>query len=81
MMKKACQRAEEQVSHRQKVAGPDLLGMGVHERLPGLAMWSCGVHSSHVLLDSALADVDAEALSNSPRMRSAPHSRLSLAIS
>ncbi len=54
------QRAEEQVSHWQKVAGPDLLGMGVHERLPGLAMWSCGMHSSHVLLDSALADVDAQ---------------------
>src|SRR5215469_11452647 len=54
------QRAEEQVSHRKKVAGPDLLGMGTQERLPGLSMWSCGAHSSHVFLNSALTNVDAQ---------------------
>jgi hypothetical protein len=35
----------------------------------------------HVLLNGALVDTDAEALSNSPLIRSAPHSRLSMAIS
>src|SRR5215831_12608 len=34
--------------------------MGVQESLPGLSMWSFGTHSSHVLLNGALADVDAE---------------------
>lgn len=34
----------------------------------------------HVLLNGSFADVNTH-LSNSPRIRSAPHSRLSLAIS
>src|SRR5215469_4990198 len=54
------QRTEKESGDRQEVTRPDLLGMGVQERLPGLCMWSCGAHSSHVLLNSALADVDAQ---------------------
>jgi len=53
------QRAEEEVSHWEKVTGPDLLSMGVQEGLPGLSMWSCSAYSSHVLLNGALADADA----------------------
>ncbi len=44
------QRAEEEVSDRQEVARPDLLGMGVSERAPLLSSWPCGAHGSHVLL-------------------------------
>jgi len=54
------QRAEEEVSHGEKVTGPDLLSMGVQERLPDLSMWSCGAHSSHVLLNRPLADAEAQ---------------------
>ncbi len=32
-------RTEAKVSHWQKVAGPDLLGMGANERPPGLSSW------------------------------------------
>jgi hypothetical protein len=54
------QRAEEQVSHPEKVASPDLLGMSVNERPPRLSMWSCGAHSSHVLLNGAFRNVNAQ---------------------
>src|SRR6266516_2205637 len=74
-------RAEEEVSDRKKIAGPDLLSMRVQEGVPLLSSWRGLAHGSHVLLNSPLADVKTEALSNSPRMRSAPHSRLLVAIS
>jgi hypothetical protein len=74
-------RAEEEVSDRKKIAGPDLLSMRVQEGVPLLSSWRGQAQGSHVLLNSPLADVKTEALSNSPRMRSAPHSRLLVAIS
>lgn len=73
-MKKACQRAEEEVSHGEKVTGPDLLSMGVQERLPGLSMWSCGAHSSHVLLNRPLADADAQLKQFAPDALCSPQS-------
>ena len=54
------ERTEEKVSHGKKVARPDLLGMSVNERPPGLSMWSCGAHSSHVLLNGAFANPNAQ---------------------
>ena len=54
------ERTEEKVRDRKEVARPDLLGMGVQERLPGLPTWPGGTHGPHVLLYCALADVDAE---------------------
>ena len=54
------ERTEEQVCHGKKVAGPDLLGMGVYERPPRLSSWPCGTDLPHVLLNGALADADAQ---------------------
>ncbi len=54
------QRAEEEGSHWEKVAGPDLLSMSVYEGAPLLSSWPCGAHGSHVLLDRALADVNTQ---------------------
>ena len=53
-------RAEEKVSDREKVAGPDLLSMSVQKGAPLLSSWPCGSHRSHVLLNSPLADVDTQ---------------------
>ena len=54
------ERTEEKVSHGKKVARPALLGMRVNERPPGLSRWSCGAHSSHVLLNGAFRNVHAQ---------------------
>ena len=47
------ERTEEKVIHGKKVARPDLLGMSVNELPPDLSRWSCGAHSSHVLLNGS----------------------------
>jgi hypothetical protein len=60
MMKKACQRTEEKIGDREARRTPDLLGMSVHEGLPGLSSWPAGAHGSHVLLNGPLADADAQ---------------------
>ena len=80
-MKKAKSERKKREVARKKIAGSDLLSMRVQEGVPLLSSWPCSAHGSHVLLNSPLADVKTEALSNSPRRRSAPHSRLLLAIS
>ena len=54
------ERTEEKVSHGKKVARPDLLGMSMNELPPGLSMWSCGAHSSHVLLNGSFRNVNAQ---------------------
>ncbi len=54
------ERTEEEVSDWEKVAGPDLLGMGVYERPPRLSSWPGGTDQPHVLLNGALADADAQ---------------------
>src|SRR5215472_16372587 len=54
------ERTEEKVNHGKKVACPDLLGMRVNERPPGLSMWACGTHSSHVLLNGSFRNVNAQ---------------------
>src|SRR5215470_5075285 len=74
------ERTEEKVSHGKKVARPDLLGMSVNERPPGLSMWSCGVHSSHVLLHGSFRNVYAQ-LEEFASDTFCSHRRLSLAIS
>ena len=53
-------RAEEEVSDRKKIAGPDLLSMRVQEGVPLLSSWPCSAHGSHVLLNSPLADVKTQ---------------------
>jgi hypothetical protein len=53
-------RTEEKVSHGKKVARPDLLGMSVNACPPGLSMWSCGAHSSHVHLNGSFRNVNAQ---------------------
>ena len=54
------QRTEEKVSHREKVARPDLLGMSMNERPPRLSLWSCSMNLPHVLLNSAFRNVNAQ---------------------
>ncbi len=68
------ERTEEKVCHGKKVAGPDLLGMGVYERPPRLSSWPAGAHSSHVLLNGALADADAQLEQFAPDALCSPQS-------
>src|SRR5208283_5506687 len=51
--------AEEDVVGLHKVARPDVLGMILQEGCPGLSAFP-GADPAHVLLDRALADLDAE---------------------
>jgi hypothetical protein len=61
----------------RRVAGPDLLGLGVQEGLPGLSMWSAGAHSSHVLLNGALAHLDVQLEQFAPDALCSPQSIVS----
>src|SRR6185436_4148725 len=53
------QRAEEEVVGLDEVAAPDVMGVVLHERGPGLASWST-TNVADVLLDGALAERDGE---------------------
>ena len=53
-------RVEEELSHREKVTGPDLLGLSVQEGLPGLSRSSCGMLGPHALLHGPFAEEDAQ---------------------
>src|SRR5215813_11851308 len=50
--------------------------MHVQEGLPGLSSWSCGVYSSHVLLNSPLAHADAQLEQFAPDAFCSPQSIL-----
>ena len=70
--------AEEQIIHDGEITGPDILDMVLHECTPALAR-PITAHFEHVILDRPLTHLDPQ-LRSSPRMRSAPHNRFSLAI-
>ena len=53
------QGAKEEISDRQEVASPDLLGMSMNERPPRLSSWPCGTDLPHVLLNGAFRNVNA----------------------
>ena len=53
------ERSKEEVGDLQEVARPDLFCMSVQKGRPLLTSWLLGANSSHVLLDSALADPQA----------------------
>src|SRR6516164_2423672 len=55
--------------------------MVLQEGGPGLSSRPCGTHGSHVLLNDAAGTRECPARSRSPRIRSAPKSRLFIAIS
>ena len=46
---------KEEISHWEKVTGPDLLGVRVYERAPRLTPWRLCANVPHVLLNGAFA--------------------------
>ncbi len=54
------ERSVEQIRHWQEVAGPDLRGVVVEERRPGLPSAARRARGSHVPLDRGLGDADIE---------------------
>jgi len=60
VVKKAQSERKKRKVDREKVAGPDLFGMVAQEDLPILATWSSRSYLSHIFLDCAFADVQAQ---------------------
>jgi len=60
MTKKAKSGRKNRSVTCKRVAGPDLSGVVAQEGRPRLASWLVGANSSHVLLDRALADPQAQ---------------------
>src|SRR5260370_7740726 len=58
--KNACERSKEQVSHLREVAGPDLCRVSAQKRAPLLTSRLVCTNRPHVLLNSSLAQTDAE---------------------
>ena len=54
------QTAKEEVGDLQELTGPYILRVVVQERGPGLSSLSWGADLSHVLLNSALRNVNAQ---------------------
>src|SRR2546421_4162971 len=54
------ERPKEEVGHLQEVTSPDLCGVSAQKGRPPLASWLLGANVSHILLDRALTDMNAE---------------------
>jgi hypothetical protein len=74
------ERAKEQVGHLQEIAGPYVFCVIAQERRPILSSWSRDANVPMYFWMVRL-HTRISSLSNSPRMRSAPQSRLFFAIS
>ncbi len=72
------QRATEEISDWKKVAGPASFGMIVQEGGPVLSSWPCTCRRYFWIVR---LQTRRPSLSHAPRIRSAPHRRLSRAIS
>jgi hypothetical protein len=70
------ERAKEEIGDLQKVTGPDVRRVIVQECRPVLLSWLWCTNGSHVLLNGALAHVDAEFQSIAPDPFSSPQSIL-----
>src|SRR5215470_13823436 len=70
--KESEERSKEQVSHLQEVACPDLRGVVAQKGRPLLASWLVCANRPHVLLDGALAHVDAQFQEFTPYAFSTP---------
>src|SRR5215470_2311579 len=60
------ERPKEEISDLQEVARPDLCGVVARKGCPLLPSWRLCANSSHVLLDGALADPNAQFQEFSP---------------
>jgi hypothetical protein len=70
------ERSKEQIGDLEEVAGPDLCGVIAQKGRPLLALWLVGANRPHVLLDSALAQTNAQFQEFTPDPFSPPESIL-----
>jgi hypothetical protein len=75
-MKKACERSKAEISHLQKVAGPDICCVIAQKGRPLLSCGLKGTNVPHVLLNGQLAHVNVQFQEFSTNPLSTPESIL-----